>query len=78
MTSNRLSDIFCDKEQPHKASPDYNKAPPVKTNVGKTFLWPREKHSPCHCKYRKQLNNHNVKISYSYMLNMKSVIRDLM
>ena len=44
----------------------------VKTNVGKLFLTPLQKHFPQHHKYYKN----NVKISYSCMPNMESVIQN--
>ena len=47
----------------------------VKTYVGKLFLTLLQKHFPRH-KYYKLSNKNNVKISYSCMSNMKSVIQN--
>ena len=47
----------------------------VKTNIGRIFLRLIDKHLPRHHKY-KLFNRNNVKISYSYMPNMRSVIRN--
>ena len=48
----------------------------VRTNVGKLFLSALQKHFPRHRKYYKLFNKNKVKISYSFMSNMKSVIQN--
>ena len=48
----------------------------VKTNVGTLFSNLLQKHFPRHYKYNKLFNKNNVKISYSCMPNMKSVIQN--
>ena len=47
----------------------------VKTNIGRIFLRLIEKHFPRHDNYCKLFNRNNIKISYSCMPNMTSVIR---
>ena len=46
----------------------------VKTNIGKFFLRLISKHFPPTHKYRKIFNKNNIKISYSYMSNIKSKV----
>ena len=53
-------------------NPPYSKN--VSTNVGKFFLNLIEKHFPNHHKYRKLFNKNNLKVSYSCMNNLKSLI----
>ena len=53
-------------------NPPYNTQ--VETNVGREFLNLVCKHFPHHHKYYKILNKNNIKISYSCMPNIKSVI----
>ena len=48
----------------------------VKTNIGRIFLWLIDKHFPRNHKYRKLFNRNSVKITYSCMPNMASVIRN--
>ena len=106
--SRRISDISCNKEHFHKATPTYNNAlkfsgfneniqftsipaprrnrnrkitwfnPPysvnVKTNIGRIFQRLIDKHFPWHHKYCKLIIRSNIKISYSCMPNMASVI----
>ena len=48
----------------------------VKANVGKLFLALLQKHFSRHHKYYKLLHKNNVKICYSCMPNMKSVIQN--
>ena len=48
----------------------------VKTNTGRIFLQLIGKHFPRHHKYRKLFRRNNIKISYSCMPNMTSVIRN--
>ena len=48
----------------------------VKTNIGRIFLRLIDKHLPRHHKYCKLFNRNNVQLSYSYMPNMRSVIRN--
>ena len=48
----------------------------VKTNIGRIFLQLTDKHFLQHHKYRKLFNRNNIKISYSCMPNMASVIRN--
>ena len=48
----------------------------VKNNIGRIFLRLIEKHVPRHHKYCKLFNRNNIKISYSSMSNMASVIRN--
>ena len=55
-------------------NPPYNVN--VKTNIGKLFLRLIDKHFPRHHKYRKLFNRNNIKISYSCMPNMASIIRN--
>ena len=47
----------------------------VKTNIGKIFLQLLDKHFPNHHKYYKLFNRNYIKISYSCMQNMASVIQ---
>ena len=47
----------------------------LKTNIGRIFLRLIEKHFLGHHKYRKLFNRNNIKISYSCIPNMTSVIR---
>ena len=46
----------------------------VNTNVGKDFLHLVDKHFPLHHKFRKFFNRNTIKISYSCMPNVKSII----
>ena len=46
----------------------------VKTNIGRTFLKLISKHFPNQHKYHSLFNKNNVKVSYSCMDNMKTVI----
>ena len=46
----------------------------VKTNVGKIFMGLVAKHFPRHHKYHKLFNRNNVKVSYSCMPSMASLI----
>ena len=46
----------------------------VSNNIGKYFLLLIQKHFPSNHKYHKIFNKNNVKISYSCMANIKSVI----
>jgi len=46
----------------------------VKTNIGKTFLKLISKHFPNQHKYHSLFNKNNIKVSYSCMDNMKSII----
>ena len=48
----------------------------VTTNTTKMFLWLLDKHFPKHHKCYKLFNRKNVKISYSCMQNMASVIQN--
>ena len=48
----------------------------VKTNIGRIFLQLTDKHFMLHHKYRKLFNRNNIKISYSCIPNMASVIRN--
>ena len=48
----------------------------VKTNIGRIILRPIDKHFRRHHKYRKLLNRNNIKISYSCMPDMASVIQN--
>ena len=48
----------------------------VKTNMGRIFLYLIDKHFPRHYKHRKLYSRNNIKISYSCMPNMASVIRN--
>ena len=48
----------------------------VTTNTTKMFLWLLDKLFPTHHKYYKLFNRKNVKISYSCMQNMASVIQN--
>ena len=48
----------------------------MKTNIGRIFLRLIDKHFPLHHKYRKLFNRNNIKISYSCIPNMASVIRN--
>ena len=48
----------------------------VKTKIGRIFLRLIDKHFPRHHKYRKLFNRNNIKISYSCMPNMASVIQN--
>ena len=53
-------------------NPPFSKS--VVTKVGKTFLRLIDKHFPLHQKLHKLFNRNNVKISYSCMPNVKSII----
>ena len=46
----------------------------VQTNIGKTFLRLVSKHFPKHHKYHSLFNKNNIKVSYSCMENMGSII----
>ena len=46
----------------------------VVTKVGKHFLSLLDKHFPPHNKFHKIFNRNTVKISYSYLPNMKTII----
>ena len=48
----------------------------MKTNIGKIFLRLLEKHFPKHHKYYKLFEKNNVKISYSCIQNIASVIQN--
>ena len=47
----------------------------VKTNVGRKFLYLIEKHFPKSHRYHKLVNKNTVKVSYSCMKNMESIIK---
>ena len=53
-------------------NPQYSKN--VTTKVGKFFLNLIDKHFPLHYKFHKFFNRNNVKISYSFLPNIKSII----
>ncbi len=53
-------------------NPPFSKS--VKTNVGRTFLNLIDKHFPASNPLHKIFNRNNVKVSYSYMENIKSTI----
>ena len=53
-------------------NPPFNAA--VSTNIGKEFLALLDKHFPPHSKYHKFFNRNTVKISYSCLPNMSSII----
>ena len=53
-------------------NPPFSKS--VVTKIGKTFLRLIDKHFPPHHKLHKLFNRNNVKISYSCMPNVKSII----
>ena len=53
-------------------NPPYSKN--VTTKVGKLFLSLTDKHFPPHHKLHKLFNQNNVKISYSCLTNIKSII----
>ena len=46
----------------------------VSTNIGRNFLSLIDKHFPLHHKLHKIFNRNTVKVSYSYMNNVKSII----
>ena len=46
----------------------------VKTNIGKQFFKLLKKHFGKNHKYQKIFNEMNIKVSYSYMDNMKKII----
>ena len=46
----------------------------VKTNISKNFLHLLVKHFPANNKLQKKFNNNTVKVSYSFMKNMGSII----
>ena len=48
----------------------------VKTNISRIFLRLIDKQFPWHHKYRKLFNRNNLRITYSYVPNMASVIRN--
>ncbi len=54
-------------------NPPYSKN--VKTNVGRTFLRLLSKHFPKEHRYHKILNRNNVKVSYSCMPNVGTIIK---
>ena len=47
----------------------------VKTNIGKTFLKLVKQHFPKHHKLNKIFNKNTLKLSYCYMKNMSSIIK---
>ena len=53
-------------------NPPFSKS--VKTNIGRTFLQLISRHFPRHHKYHSLFNKNNVKVSYSCMDNMQSII----
>ena len=53
-------------------NPPYNLA--VKNNIGKQFLDLVDKHFPSHHKLRPIFNRNSIKVSYSCMPNVKSII----
>ena len=53
-------------------NPPFNQA--VQTNIGREFTRLIEKHFPPHHKYRKIFNKSNLRLSYSCMPNVKTVI----
>ena len=53
-------------------NPPFSKS--VKTNIGRTFLKLISRHFPRHHKYHSLFNKNNVKVSYSCMDNMQSII----
>ena len=55
-------------------NPPYNEK--VQTNIGKAFFNLISKHSPAHHKLHKICNKFNVKLSYSCMSNMMSIINN--
>ena len=46
----------------------------VSTNVGKIFLKLVDKHFPRNHKFRKLFNRNNIKVSYSCMRNLESIV----
>ena len=54
-------------------NPPYSKS--VQTNIGKTFLRLLQKHFPKNHKFHKIFNKNTVKVSYSCMENMGSIIK---
>ena len=46
----------------------------VETNIGKTFLKLVKKHFPCNNSFHKIFNKNTIKISYSCMRNISSII----
>ena len=46
----------------------------VETNIGKTFLKLVKKHFPCNNNFHKKFNKNAIKISYSCMRNISSII----
>ena len=55
-------------------NPSYNEE--VQTNIGKAFFNLINKHFPAHHKLHKICNKFNVKLSYSCMPNMMSIINN--
>ena len=55
-------------------NPPFSKS--VSTNIGKYFMNLLEKQFPKNHKYRKLFNRNNVKLSYSCMPNIKSIINN--
>ena len=53
-------------------NPPFSKS--VSTNVAKCFLNLIDKHFPRHHKFRKLFNRNNLKVSYSCMRNMKTIV----
>ena len=54
-------------------NPPYSKS--VQTNIGKSFLRLLQKHFPKNHKFHKIFNKNTVKVSYSCMENMGSIIK---
>ena len=54
-------------------NPPYSKS--VSTNIGREFLNILTRNFPPHQKYHKLFNRSNVKISYSCMPNMRTIIK---
>jgi len=53
-------------------NPPFNSS--LSTNIGKFFLQLVQKHFPRHHKFHKIFNKNNIKVSYSCMRNIKSII----
>ena len=57
-------------------NPTFSKS--VKTNIGRTFLQLISRHFPRHHRYHSLFNKNNVKVSYSCMDNMQSIINEML
>ena len=70
--NNRKGKAELERETWYGSTPPYSDN--VKTNIGKEFFWLLSKHFPSHHKLRKICNKNCVKLSYSCMPNVATII----